>query len=160
MQEMEEKHLYGVGGWLALLAVALTILAPLLILGGTGSEIGDVERSNPSIAENASWQGAKSALLSISVVTALFSMYAGYRLWRQFVWTSVLIAITALWVNNLVRPLLSGVALVWIMEINSSEVGGEILTTIVKGSFIAGIWTAYLLMSERVSNTYVRLGDE
>lgn len=151
------KNLYisGVGGWLGLLVVGLTILGPLLGFSQLSNELGAAMREFPQLANNAQWQNYTQVSWLIFTASASVSFAAGYRLWKIHFPESVRFAILALW---LAGPLGNVLYVTSAITIFGSKAGGDAIAQMVGGTIssfiVAGIWTAYLMRSVRVKNTY------
>lgn len=130
------------------------ILGPIFGLGMTASELGQAEYANPQLIGSPAWAQAKSIAWITFVTQAVLSIYAGYRLTRDFTPSAVRYAITILWFNNLGINILSFGALALIPSFDANAVLGELISSMIAGFVPASIWTAYLLLSKRVRNTY------
>ena len=140
----------GVGGWLALLVFGLMVGSPLFALGGTASELRSAENSYPQLTEMAAWQSAKTATWAFAFLQAIMSFFAGWRLVRKFLPSTVTYVTSVLWVAG---PGINIVSALVISSILSAPAGPAIAAS--GQSFIyAIIWSAYLAKSRRVENTY------
>jgi hypothetical protein len=147
----DDRDLRGVGGWLAFLVIILAVLTPLRILVSTLQLYND-----PTIAAafGSRWALIQAIEIGLSVATVLFSWYLAWRLNAVEVWRTVQIVIAGLWILSLgtlavevlAVSLLGGLPLGAMLEAMTVE--------IVRGFVFSGIWTAYLLKSRRVANTY------
>ena len=137
--------LVGVGGWLGFLAISLTFLGPLFTLGSTASELSMLAREFPNAVGSSEMQTAITASWAIATSYCVISIFAGYRLFKHHVPSTVPIVICCLWVAG---PLLGLVVLA--MSDGDSQVSVDVVRSIIG----VGIWTAYLLRSKRVTNTY------
>ncbi len=158
--QAESKELRGVGGWLAFFIVALVFLAPSIAFAQLAIHLSNLE----TIREYASaphWTGYKASLWGTLTVGLLLNLYVGYCLWKRHVWASVHFTLWGLWV---IRPAISiaGTLLAW-QFFDPTTYDGKlsiIAGILVRPALSSGIWTAYLLRSKRVRNTYVRLSEE
>lgn len=151
----KNSQLLGVGGWLALLVLGLTILGPLMGLGRISQEFESVEKTYPHLVANAAWIQHKQLSWLVFAATAAVSISAGYRLWKIHTSKSVRFAIVALWITG---PL-GNLAYLFVAAITfgtsiAAEMLPEIIGTFIGSCIVATIWTAYLNRSERVRNTY------
>ncbi|MCB2066536.1 MAG: DUF2569 family protein [Erythrobacter sp.] len=144
----------GVGGWLALLVAGLLVLGPLLSLGMTSGELGQAEYTNPQLVGSPVWEQVKFITWIAWFTQAVLSVYAGYRLTRDFTPSAVRYAVAILWFNNIGINILSFGALALIPSLDATAAVGEMVGSLIAGVVPAGIWTAYLLRSKRVRNTY------
>lgn len=147
----------GVGGWLAFLIVVLTITSPLMNIFTVAKEISDIERENPLISMLVPYIHYKWFCWGIVVITSVISIAVGCMLWKKHEWKIVQLTIGVLWLIGPVPIVLAGMYF-WI-SFGSDMFGGFLkgaTGSFVKSIFWASIWTAYLLKSRRVGNTYVR----
>ena len=149
-----KKQLHGVGGWLGLLVVGLTILGPLLGGSRLSGAFTNAEFQTPQLVTFSPWLSYKTYIWVIFGITALISFCTGVLLFR-FKPSSVRIAIASLWV---VGP---GGATAYIVAANSvfrkdiaSAMSQAMWPSVIAAGIAAAIWTAYLLCSKRVKNTY------
>ncbi len=123
----------GVGGWLAFLIIILTILSPVANIAMLAKDFHEIEMENP-------------IMLHISA-------YFQYK----HEWKSVRYTISALWLIGPFSIVLVG--LYFYMSFGTDMIGGfikDMSGPFTKSIFWAVVWTAYLLKSKRVSNTYIR----
>jgi hypothetical protein len=142
------SSLVGVGGWLTLLIVVLTILGPLRGLSQMINEFQATEKAFPNLAANAAWLQYKQISWMIFAITAAISISAGYRLWKIHVHKSVRFAILALW---LVGPVGNTAyiiaAVVSFGSIASADMLPDMVGSLIGSGIVAVIWTAYLIRS-------------
>ncbi|WP_137871256.1 DUF2569 family protein [Sphingopyxis sp. 2PD] len=153
-----QSKLQGVGGWLGFLVFILAILSPARMLFQTTANIretaimGQVLGPNTSTYIPFTW-----ALVAASVIGSIF---LAYRLLAIHRWSSVRIVVIGLWCLASIPTLIDAV----VGSILFPEFGGpivsEALWAAAKSSISATIWTAYLLKSKRVANTYIKDQDE
>lgn len=150
----KNSQLVGVGGWLVLLIVGLTILGPLVGFGRMIDEIEMAEKQFPSLLSNAAWHQYKQISWNVFVVTVAISISAGYRLWKIHVKESVSFAIIALWlagpIGNIAQIIIIGIS----FGLNTNTIN-KAIPSFIASVIPAGLWTAYLLCSVRVKNTYM-----
>jgi hypothetical protein len=109
----------------------------------------------PQLANSAKWQNYM--LVSWLIVTAAVAIcfVAGYRLWKIHFPETVRFAIFVLWIAG---PLGNILNIISAIVIFGSNAGSGFFTQMVAGTISsaigAGIWTAYLMRSVRVRNTY------
>ncbi len=147
----DERALRGVGGWLALLIAALGLFTPLRtvfemiglwsldasVIGLTADKVIPLQRVGTGF----------------SVLRLAIAFYVAWRLYSVHVPATVRIAIRGLWLLALVTPIAE--TLVWTAFLGASdELLGSVVVQAVQGTVFAGLWTAYLLRSRRVANTY------
>ncbi len=144
----------GVGGWLLLLCVGLTILSPLATLGNIGNSLDTVKRFSAQFPGLATVTYVDFAL---SIAVMLFGIYAGAALWgvsKGAVKTAktyflVRLAYAAV---AFVLPFLAGLP----AQYNDALLQTGI-TGIVQAVIPFAVWYTYLVKSKRVKATY---GDE
>lgn len=148
-------NISGVGGWLGFLVIALMILGPLLGFSTLTEVFRGAVDQFPQLAFSMQWQKYEQASWLIYVASAAISFSAGYRLWKNHSPESVKFAILAIW---LAGPLGNVLYMVAAIIISGSNAGGNTIANMIGGTIstviAAGIWTAYLMRSERVKNTY------
>jgi len=148
-------NISGVGGWLAILVVGLTIIGPLWGFSELSTYFRKSVEEFPRLASNARWQNYEHASWLIFTASAVISFAGGLRLWKTHLPESVRFAIIALW---LAGPLANVLYIVSAIIIFGGNVNGHFIAQMVGGiisSVIgASIWTAYLMRSVRVRNTY------
>lgn len=147
----------GVGGWLALLIIVLTVLSPVANIVMVAKEFYDIEMENPLVLHISSYVHYKWFCWGAVLIASAISIAAGYLLWKKHEWKSVRLAIGALWIIGPFSVALVG--LYFYVSFGSammSEFLKDVLGTFAKSVFWVVVWTAYLLRSKRVKNTFVR----
>jgi len=148
--EQSRAGLRGVGGWLGFLIASLLVLSPLFSLGF--ALLDDTADLYPELAQHPAWQSLTILSWTLVGISIAISFFAGWRLNFRHTASSVNIAIVSLWLIGPVRYLVEWVLL-------NSVVGIAIglqayLADIVRSLIWTVLWTAYLLRSRRVKNTY------
>ena len=142
----------GIGGWLALLVVWMVVLRPVagvyMLSMMQASSLAD-----PIILENSSWLVNTSTFWIIFLFVAALSIYAGLRLWRERTPAAVKTAIVILWIYS---PVAAADLLIARAFLEGRVPWPNAALTIAINLAIAVIWTAYLMRSRRVRNTYDR----
>ena len=154
-QSTGTNHLVGVGGWLRFLVAVLFIIGPFFSFVMTFGEISSTESQYPEIVGNDLWGNIKLVIWVTLAVQITISIYAGYRLNSHHVSATVPIVITCLWLMGPVLILLGFIA-VSSMNEQADASTNEIAVEIFRSVMTAIGWTAYLLLSRRVKNTYRR----
>ena len=118
------SRLYGVGGWLLVLCIQLTIIGPLLSFA----------QLSATAITNFQWLWG--------IVLILFSLVTGILLWtkRRIGWQ----------VANVFFWSMSGLAWLFVFLDSSSQYISQAIAM----SVVSGIWLPYLNKSKRVLNTY------
>jgi hypothetical protein len=152
----KNPHISGIGGWLGLLVIGLMILGPLLGASKLSHGFSDTLKQFPQLANNAPLENYKQVSWLIFAVSASVSFAAGYRLWKIHFPKSVRFAVLALWLAGPLSNVLYAISAIAIF--GSSNVRGDAIVQIIMVTILsviaAGIWTAYLMRSVRVRNTY------
>ncbi len=147
----DERALRGIGGWLALLIALLGIVSPLRTIVEAISlwslqpgQLGDGVDLLP-------FQLVETAVILVKLAG---SIYVAWRLYAVHRPETVRIAIRGLWLLTIV---LSLVEIVLVTLVTGTSIGmllGRSILVLAQGLIFAGVWTAYLLRSRRVANTY------
>ena len=140
----------GVGGWLALLVVWMVAFRPVAGVYMLSMMQAD-SLANPTILENSSWLINTSTFWIIFLFVAALSIYGGLRLWRDRSPAAVRTAIVILWIYS---PVAAADLLIARAFVEGRVPWPNAVLTIATNLAIAGIWTAYLMRSRRVRNTY------
>lgn len=136
----------GVEGWLFFLVMSLGVISPLLGLWQTAQATNSISEYVDYAAHEINpilWMGW--------IVTTVFTMFAAFLLMRDFKKSSVLVTISLLWIAGPLAVVGLYAALPiprWWPDNNM------VLLDVAKAIPPAVIWTAYLLFSRRVRNTY------
>lgn len=148
-------ELRGVGGWLLLLVIGLTILGPLVAFGQNASEFALAEHNNPELASYAPWGQFKSFSYLALILGLSVTFSAGILLATSRTPGAVRFTIAAMWLSAPVYVALQAMATsASLGSAAIGEIAGEFVITILKSSITATVWTLYLLKSKRVKNTY------
>jgi tryptophan-rich sensory protein len=151
---MKNPNISGIGGWLVLLIMNLMLFGPLLGFGGLYAEFSRIGNEFPLLAKSPQWQSYEVATKLIFLVCSVIGIIAGHRLLKKHVRQSVCFAIFSLWI---VGPL-ANMAYVFVLSITFDQSIANALTELMgdlgASCLAAGVWTAYLLRSVRVKNTY------
>ena len=152
---MYPKPSVGVGGWLAFFVVALCILGPAQTISATSVEFGKLESSITGAAALESWKNYKLGAWTLIGLSILLRLIAGILLTSSFKPFSVRFTIAVLWITPVVTSLGTYVLIISLFGSSIASASIEALfSELVIGLTIATVWTAYLLKSERVKNTY------
>jgi hypothetical protein len=152
-REDHEEGPKGVGGWLLLLVVGLTI-GPVVGAGRTYAEFLVLERQYPGIVTVGSWNAFKLVTLAILAGVAVLGFYAAWGLARGTQWSVVLRAQIILWAAGPLANVVVG--LVPTIVFNQTEPAEAGAASLLGSVIVASVWTAYLAKSKRVRATYAR----
>lgn len=149
----------GIGGLLLILIFWLIVLAPLIGYSKLTNEFSATLKQYPMLETNTQFQIYKLISEIIITLSALLSFVAGFRLYKFHAPSSVRFAILTLWLSWPFGKVLNLVSAMWIYHetVSHSDIRNMILTmlgSIFTSCVIAGIWTAYLIGSARVKDTY------
>ena len=140
----------GIGGWLALLILWMVVLRPLagMVLW---QEMHAANAEDPAAVARSSLFVSTTFYWIAFLCLAALSIYGGLRLWRDRSFAAVRCAIAILWIN---APIAIGALLIAEAYLTSGVTLAD--AAIRLGTNVAGAaaWTAYLLRSQRVKNTY------
>jgi hypothetical protein len=146
------KELRGIGGWLAYLILGLCVLYPL-VGSYQGYQNFSAAESNPaSLTSLANWAAYKQAAWALFALASALHVVSGFVLLLSRQWSAVRLAIVVLWVC----PLLAAVGeyLLVFLFFGWSVSNTAPLWQLAQGWFWAVVWSAYLIKSVRVRNTY------
>lgn len=147
----------GVGGWLAFFLVTLGVITPAFLIFTTVRDFSDPLLE---LAYGETLGTLKLAIWGITIGTCLIAWFAVYRMLRVFNWTSVIITIASLWLIALLNTFIGSWLIATIAGLPLGDFLKELNFELIRPFIYAGIWTAYLLISRRVDNTYRRYPDE
>lgn len=150
-----DKALYGVKGWLALLVIAMCLLGPLKVIGETTANIAAAEKDSPYLLALSDWATYKQASWVLVMIVCAILFFGGWRLWKIHCRRSVYLAIASLWTANI--AVFVGdyvIASAVFGQAVADAAGNDIAPEIIKALTASTVWTAYLLLSRRVENTY------
>lgn len=146
----------GVGGWLWFPIIVLLVIGPLVAIGQTLQALDEAERLYPAVLRLPAWSTYKTAAWTIIATACTVSIFAGYRLLKDFRPQTVTFAIFAFWLRGPVTSLLDAAAGQATLGINIIEYFNDprTLGTTLGATVTALVWTLYLKWSRRVRNTY------
>lgn len=145
----------GVRGWLLLVAVML-VLGPVIGAIRIGADFLGAESRYPVLQALPMWEDFKAAMWCAEAVIAALSLWAGWGLMRGAHWAVVRRAVLVVWVTGPVGTLVMGYAIPLLTLGESSARQPLFIGSLFASLLGAGVWTAYLLKSRRVRNTYPR----
>lgn len=143
----------GIGGWLFLLVLMLTILGPMIAAVLLHKGIADAELQVPNLAMARPWVHYKMASWLFQAVVAMASIYAGFGLALRRDTAVVMRAHVVLWFIGPGTVLVQLLILQVFIGTDPNAVPSFIFSMI-KSCVPPLIWTAYLSHSNRVRNTY------
>jgi hypothetical protein len=144
----------GVGGWLALLVLILAAFRPLaLIFSAYTNLYGDPQ---VALAYGAAWRPLQLFEWLLVATTIAGCWFVAWRLNSRPVWRSVKIAIAGIWILSLGYQLADTIGVALIGNIPVALLFGAVVPAVVQSVVFSLVWSAYLLKSKRVANTYLR----
>ncbi|MCG9078910.1 DUF2569 family protein [Laribacter hongkongensis] len=151
----QNNELKGVGGWLAFLVISF-MLRPLFAVSTLHLNLSDATKKYPELLLSKKWELYSNITWGHTWIYALLSIYTGYLLLKVHKWSSVKIAISMLWILLITPQIIDTLVAAFIFgNVDDSSLQLLIQQTI-STSIGATLWTAYLIRSKRVRNTYVR----
>lgn len=153
----DNAQLRGVGGWLAFLIYSrLWASAPWSVVTTLG-EIRKAEDLNPAVIGSPIWEQMQISTWATVLFGVAICVITSLLMLKHHEWGSVRAMIAGLWVAG---PLVTAANLAicaWIAKI--SLWGPASYAATIPTLFPAIVWTAYLLRSRRVANTYPRAAN-
>lgn len=150
--QQDAAKLHGVGGWLGLLVALLLVIYPIFVPLKTWLEIAEATDMHLELVQHAAWPSLVTLSWIIVGISVAISFFAGWRLNFRHVRTSVTVAIISLW---LIGPVGVLIELVLMSSITGTSIGSSAdFADIIRSLIVSAIWTAYLVRSRRVRNTY------
>ena len=146
-------ELRGVGGWLLTFVIIMAVISPAVsaIMVYVELYTGDAAYL-PDLPE---FNQLKLFTWILFAVDAAIGWFAAWRLVAIHNWRSVQIAIACIWIGSIGLLVVGFVGVMQITGLSFSEVmAASGPRGIVQPLIFSLIWTAYLLKSERVANTY------
>ena len=141
----------GVAGWLGFLVASLIVLGPVVTVIGTALEFSQTERLYPEVVGTSLWRTAQTITWGSVAAYCLVSIYAGARLLRKHVPSSVTISIVCLWIAG---PLVAIVGLIALGNAGAEPTASDVGAALGRPIIWSTAWTLYLLYSRRVRDTY------
>jgi uncharacterized membrane protein len=123
-----------------------------------GTDFLAAEIQYPTLESLPRWEAFKTVMWCAEAVIALLSAFAGWGLVRVRRWSAVRQAIAVLWLTGPLGAFAMGYA-VPLLTLRESSAAQPLFIMSMLASFVgASVWTAYLLKSKRVRNTYCASG--
>jgi hypothetical protein len=152
-----DSELRGVGGWLAFLVIVLAALTPIRIVVSTLEVYSDP--ALPGVFGR-NWGLVQAVEIGLSVLSIAFSLYLAWRLNSVHTPRTIRLVIPGLWILSLGVMAAELIVLSILGGLPIDAMAGAVAPELFRGAIFAGVWTAYLLKSERVANTYAEPEDE
>lgn len=145
----------GIGGWLTVFLVVMGLVSPLNGIFTTYSTL----YGDPQVAAFYGTVWGKIEIAEWTIVGFAVAVCWGVvgRLITVFRWSSVMIAVAGIWTAGVVTSFLELLAVSWIAGMPFSQIAAGVGADLIRPFVFGAIWTAYLLRSERVANTYPKV---
>ena len=147
----------GIGGWLVFFLMTVGVFAPLRILFTAYGLFSD-----PQVA--AAYGDRWPLLATTEVILIALNLAAlAFLVWRFFMhrtWQSVRIGIAGIWLIPIAVTILETLAVTLIGGVSAAALLTQMSPDLAQMLIYSTVWTAYLLRSVRVANTYPRENEE
>jgi len=152
---MDYRENEGIGGWLAFLIAVLLVLAPAFGIVNNYIGLWLFEAAHPMVKGSSTWRAIEWTTWAGVLIQSSLLFTAGWMLRTRFRASTVKYAICLFWAGGPIAALAT-------LAVLNSIVGAPIfdpdnsrgLWHLLRDVIWAAIWTAYLLRSRRVQNTY------
>jgi hypothetical protein len=151
-----DEEISGMRGWLLFFFLTLAVIQPLLLIYRLLVSVGAAS----DVVISAGWSAYIVAIRFLFIAILLASWLLAARLWFVRNWATVRIVIGVIWVLNLGAALFDGVAMITLLGVDTGSALEVSAGGLARGMVYCIVWTAYLLRSRRVANTYDRYPDE
>ena len=151
------ERLSGTNGWLAFLIVSLAVLSPLGALVSAWSDLYRDPATATVLGTRFRLLEAYDWLRAAALVAVCW--FLAWRLEKRRAWRTVRIVVAGLWLTALLPGLLDAALLSALLHVPPGRLLAGIAAARARPILYAALWTAYLLRSERVRNTYPVGGD-
>lgn len=151
-----DDHISGMRGWLLLFFLTLAAFQPLFLIFRILVSLGE----GADLFSQSGWPLYVTALRILTATIVAASWLLAVRLWFFRNWRTIRIVIAGIWAINLGAGLFDLMATIAILGVEPGHALGSSLSGLVRGTLYCTVWTAYLLRSRRVANTYRRDSDD
>ena len=148
--EKVDEDIRGIGGWLLFFVIVLMLVGPALAGLSIMAELQAAAVEEPEWATTIDYEDTVIGAWVVWGITTLLAEIAGLLLIFRRRPSSVWATISILWI---IGPILNALVLLDSYSVGES-ITAELWVGMVRSLIPAGIWTAYLLLSDRVANTY------
>jgi hypothetical protein len=148
-----DDELRGVKGWLLAFVIIIALVSPGLLALGVWRELDtDAAAELDNIPIFASIRTLTWATVAFAAVVGWF---VAWRLVAIHNWTSVRLAIAGIWLGSVGTIVIHYIGATWLTGVSGDLFIATPEPQVFIRPFAFGlVWTAYLLKSERVANTY------
>jgi len=151
-----DPNLVGVGGWLLFFVIVLAVLSPLRLVVETAMLVGEDAELAAVFGESFDTIVRFEWALAALIIGVFW--FLAWRLVKVHVWRSVQITIAGIWLMGPVAGLAEVAAIAMLADLPMAELSAGIGVALLQPTVFCIIWTAYLLKSVRVANTYAKPG--
>lgn len=148
-----DDELRGVKGWLLTFVIIMAVVSPAWSIIQVYREL--YSEQAPSLPDIPMVVQMKTFVWTMVAVDAAIGWFAAWRLVAVHNWRSVQIAIACIWIGSLGLRIVEYIGTSAITGLSFGDLLGSTgVKPLVQALGFGLIWTAYLLKSERVANTY------
>jgi hypothetical protein len=144
----------GVGGWLLLLVVAMTLATPLLGAAFSVACLTKVREQHASLTALGAWPLFERAYWIAFALAAALLAWGGVELARRRTWIAVERAKMILWIGWPIGIWVQGILIPLLAFGRADPIHSWFIVPLVASMAAVGVWTAYLAKSRRVRATY------
>jgi len=151
----DKRALVGVGGWLAFFIITLclnAIATPLSAL--------QVSAIPGTTRFGSGWTAYLALVWALSAAKLAGFAYMAWRLNARQNASTPRIVIRGLWIVAVVPALVDALGGTALLGLSANDAGRVMGSEVFRPGVYAAVWTAYLLRSERVANTYADTDNE
>ena len=151
MVDPESKKLEGIGGWLLLFILTRTILGPPWNGWRLFQRWEEMRDAAPEFAAGSEFATLHVVSWSVFGISTVIQFCVGLLLWKRLKPSSVIIAIASLWFCGLILSVGGHFLALFLIDANFEI---RDFKSLVVQLISVALWTAYLMKSDRVKNTY------
>jgi hypothetical protein len=151
-----DDEITGIRGWLLFFFLSHAVISPLLLIYRLLISIGAASE----VVMSDGWPVYINAIRALFVAALIASWLLAARLWFVRNWSTVRIVIGVIWVINVGASLFDFAAMTVLLGVDMGSAFEASAPGIARGVIYCAVWTAYLLRSRRVANTYHRYPDD
>ena len=145
----------GIGGWLSFFVTVMIVFRPLLTGGSCLRVFQTLEEATPGLAVDPSYAAFSNYVYTLTTVAGVLCASAGVLLCLRRRWSSVKYTIWMLWLSGPILLLAFGM-----YSAGDENPLPKLFCNpidLMSSCVFPAIWSAYLLLSKRVKNTYPKL---
>ena len=148
----------GVGGWLALFLLAIGLFSPATAVFGLLSTM--YGNRQLEVFYGPSWSALLTAEWTLVAISLLGCWAIVWRMMFVFRWSSVIFAVVGIWCVGVAASLVEVLIVGWIAGVPLGKMANGLGPELIRPIVFDTVWTAYLLKSQRVANTYPRHSED